>query len=97
MKINIKRSTLAIATLSAIAITTLTGCVNKIPGKLTWKMDRAMVKLPDGSVVTGPVETWADFNDNDQVQVKINGVIYVCHSSNVCFMVGEERDSQNGV
>ena len=41
-----------------------------------------MVKLPDGSIVEGKCEQWTDY-ESDAVQVRVNGVTYLTHYSNV--------------
>ena len=48
---------------------------------ITFKFDRAIIHLPDGTVVSGEVESWTDYEDGDQLQIKINGVTYLVHSS----------------
>lgn len=48
-----------------------------------WKFDRAIISLPNGEIVDGKVDSWRDFEDGDQLQVKINGVTYLTHSMNV--------------
>ena len=45
--------------------------------------DRAIVSLADGSIVTGRVQNWRDYEDGDQIQVKIDGKTYLVHSTNV--------------
>ena len=42
--------------------------------------------LPDGSYVEGPVQSWRDYDDGDQLQVTIDGVTYLTHASNVVLM-----------
>ena len=49
----------------------------------TYKFNYAIINLPDGSVVSGKVESWRDFEDGDQLQVTISGVTYLTHASNV--------------
>lgn len=57
----------------------------------TWSFERAIISLPDAGYgwsekmfrVEGPVESWTDFEGSDMIQVKINGVVYLTHSSNV--------------
>ena len=44
--------------------------------------DYAIIKLPNGEVVEGKVETWCDYEDGEQLQVKINGVTYLTNSLN---------------
>ena len=49
----------------------------------TYKFDRAIIELRNGTVVEGKVQSWTDFEDSDQIQVKIDGVTYLVHSSNI--------------
>lgn len=49
----------------------------------TYHFHRAIVQLPDGTVIDGEVEKWTDYEDGDQLQVKIGGVEYLVHSSDV--------------
>ena len=44
--------------------------------------DMVVVDL-SGQVVEGKVSSWTDYEDGDQLQVKINGKTYLVHSSNV--------------
>lgn len=58
------------------------GC-NKAQMDTALKFDYAYILLPTGEVIEGPVDNWLDFEDGDQLQVKINGNIYLTHSTNV--------------
>lgn len=49
-------------------------------------MNRAIISLPDGTVVSGSVESWRKYEDGDQMQVKIDGVTYLVHASNVVLL-----------
>lgn len=49
----------------------------------TYEFDRAIVYLPNGEVIEGEVQSWLDFEDGDQIQVKIDGKTYLVHSSNI--------------
>lgn len=42
-----------------------------------------MIALPNGETVIGEVESWTDFEDGDQIQVKVNGITYLTHATNV--------------
>ena len=64
------------------AAMTLTGC-NKQIVDITYKYDRAIISLPNGDVVEGKVDSWTDYADGDQIQVKIDGVSYLVHSGDV--------------
>lgn len=72
--------TLAIMLLMA---TTLSGCGNKQIFDTIYTFDKAIVYLPNGKVIEGKVESWTDYEDGDQIQVKINGSIYLVHSTNI--------------
>ena len=70
----------AVITLSLAVI--ITGC-NKQMVDLTYSYEYAIIGLPNGEVVEGKVSSWTDYEDGDQLQVKINGKTYLVHSSNV--------------
>lgn len=76
-----------IAVLIVILALALAGC-NKQLVDLTFKYDRAVVSLPNGDVVDGKVSSWTDFEDGDQIQVKIDGKTYLVHSSNIALIAG---------
>lgn len=63
----------------------LTGC-NKQVLDTTFSFDSAIISLPNGEVITGKVQSWKDYEDGDQIQVKIDGVTYLVHSSNVALI-----------
>lgn len=68
-----------VAVLSAMV---LSGC-NKQMVDLTYSYEYAIIGLPNGETVEGRVSSWTDFEDGDQIQVKIDGKTYLVHSSNV--------------
>ncbi len=61
---------------------TLMGC-NKQMVDLTYSYERAILSLPNGEIVEGKVSSWTDFEDGDQIQVRIDGKTYLVHSSNI--------------
>ena len=63
----------------------LSGC-NKQVVDLTYKYDRAIISLPNGEIIDGKVESWMDFEDGDQIQVKIDGKMYLVHSSQIALI-----------
>lgn len=65
-----------------IMIFALTGC-NKQIIDLNYHFNYAIIQLPNGDIVEGEVQSWTDFEDGDQIQVKIDGVTYLVHSANV--------------
>ena len=66
----------------ALSVALLAGC-NKQMVDLTYSYERAILVLPNGDVVEGRVSSWTDFEDGDQIQVKIDGKTYLVHSSNI--------------
>jgi len=75
---------LILAVLLAMA---LTGC--KYTGNRSWidtvySFDRAIVYSPNGEkIAEGRVENWHDYDDGDQLQVKINGKTYLTAAENI--------------
>ena len=66
----------------ALSIALLAGC-NKQMVDLTYSYERAILSLPNGEVIEGKVSSWTDFEDGDQIQVRIDGKTYLIHSSNI--------------
>ena len=60
----------------------LAGC-NKQMVDMTYSYEYAIIGLPNGEVIEGKVSSWTDFEDGDQIQVKIDGKTYLVHSSNI--------------
>ena len=73
---------LAAALILLAALLVLAGC-NKQMVDLTYSYEYAIIGLPNGEVVEGRVSSWKDFEDGDQIQVKIDGKTYLVHSSTV--------------
>lgn len=67
----------------------LTSCGNEALLDTTYTFRNAQIKMPDGTVVSGQVDSWKDFDNSDQIQVKINGKTYLTHSSNVVLIAGK--------
>ena len=68
--------------LAVLAAVMLSGC-NKQMVDLTYSYEYAIIALPNGEVVEGKVSSWTDYEDGDQLQIKISGKTYLVHSSNV--------------
>lgn len=60
----------------------LSGC-NKQLIDTTYSYERAVIQLPNGEIIDGKIQSWTDFDDGDQIQVKIDGKSYLIHSANV--------------
>lgn len=66
-------------TIVASALLGVTGC-NRQMIDTTYTYNYAIIVLPDGGVIEGKIDSWRDFEDGDQLQVKINGVTYLTSS-----------------
>ena len=73
---------MVLAVVLAVGLLILAGC-NKQMVDLTYSYEYAIIGLPNGEVVEGKVSSWTDFEDGDQIQVKIDGKTYLVHSSNI--------------
>lgn len=67
----------------------ITGC-NYDVIDTTYRYERAVIELPDGEIIDGKVQSWRDYEDGDQIQVKIDGVTYLVHSSDVVLITKGE-------
>ena len=74
--------------LLAMLLLVLTSCGNKDVWDTVRTFNEAVLTLPDGSVVTGKVQSWRDYEDGDQLQVKVDGVTYLVHSSD-CVLIAK--------
>lgn len=50
---------------------------------VTQSFEQAMIRMPDGEIVKGRVQSWMDYEDGDQIQVRISDTTYLTHISNV--------------
>ena len=77
---NMKKLTALV--LAFVLVFLMAGC-NKQMVDLTYSYERAVLSLPNGEVIEGKVSSWTDFEDGDQIQVRIDGKTYLVHSSNI--------------
>ena len=73
---------LLLVVILALTVMLLAGC-NKQLVDLTYSYEYAIIGLPNGETVEGKVSSWTDFEDGDQIQVRIDGKTYLVHSSNI--------------
>ena len=73
---------LLVAALLGVMSVSLIGC-NKQVFDTTYSYERAILCLPNGEVIEGKVQSWTDFADGDQIQVKIDGKQYLIHSEDI--------------
>ena len=78
-----KKIAVIMALVLVIALTMILTACNKQMVDLTYSYERAILSLPNGEVIEGKVSSWTDFEDGDQIQVKIDGKTYLVHSSNI--------------
>lgn len=74
---------LAVLLMLAAIIMTMTGCGNMQMFDTTYSFEYAIIELPNGEVIEGKVQSWMDFEDGDQIQVKIDGKTYLVHSEDI--------------
>ena len=67
-----------------------TGC-NYQMVDTNYSFERAIIQLPNGEIIEGKVDSWKDFEDGDQVQVKIDGVTYLVRSNNCVLISGGKK------
>ena len=60
----------------------LCGCQNNKKYDIfdTQGFNYAIIELPTGEIVEGNIQYWRDFEDGDQIEVKINDTIYLTSS-----------------
>lgn len=75
----------AILIVAAMMLAFLTGC-NKQIIDTTYSYNKAILTLPDEKIISGEIESWKDYADGDQIQVKIDGVVYLVHSSKIALI-----------
>ena len=73
---------LLVVVILALTVMLLAGC-NKQLVDLTYSYEYAIIGLTNGETVEGKVSSWTDFEDGDQLQIRIDGKTYLVHSSNV--------------
>ena len=68
----------------------LAGCGNRQMIDLTYSYKYAIIRLPNGEIVEGKVDSWKDFEDGDQLQITVDDVTYLVHATDAALMT-EER------
>lgn len=78
-----KRIAMVLAVLAMLCCMLMFGGCNKQVIDVTFSFERAIIELPNGEIIEGKVSSWKDYDDGDQIQVKINGKTYLVHSSDI--------------
>lgn len=77
----IKKIVLLLTTI--VMALSITACGNKTLLDTTYTFDEAIIRLPDGNVISGEVMTWTDYEDGDSLQITLkDGNTYLVHASN---------------
>lgn len=67
------------------------GCNRQIID-LNYTFDYAIIELPNGDIVEGKVQYWDDYENGDQLQIKIDDIVYLVHSTDVTLIYkGESK------
>lgn len=69
-----------------VMLLALSACGNRQLIDTTYTFNKAIISLPNGTVVEGKVTSWKDYEDGDQIQVVIDGTTYLLHASNVALV-----------
>lgn len=77
-----KKKVIIISLLLFVISLVFTGCGNKQMFDTTFVFNYAIIRLQDNSIIEGKVQSWRDFEDGDQLQIKIDGITYLVHSIN---------------
>ena len=49
---------------------------------LQYNYDYAIIRLQNGEIIEGEVQSWRDYEDGDQLQITIDGKTYLVHANN---------------
>lgn len=66
-----------------VLMVALTGCGNRDMFDTVYTYNEAVLSMADGTIVRGKVENWRDYEDGEQIQVRIDGVVYLVNSVNI--------------
>lgn len=75
------KTMLLVIFLIIVSVFALTSCNYQVMD-LTYSYDYAIIKLQNGKIIEGKVQQWRDYDDGEQLQVKIDGVTYLTNSFN---------------
>lgn len=67
----------------------LVSCGNQTFFDTTYTFNYAEIKLPSGEIIKGEVDSWTDYEDGEQLQIKMkkDGNTYLVNSNNVVLSV----------
>lgn len=65
----------------------ITGCGNQQFIDTTYTYEKAIIRMPDQSILEVEIDSWRDYSDGDQMQIKAkDGKTYLVHSAN-CVLI----------
>ena len=64
----------------------LIGCGNKDLWDTNYTYDTAVIQLSNNESVEVEIKQWTDYEDGDQLQIKIGDITYLVHSSKAILM-----------
>ena len=67
----------------------MSACGNRQMIDLTYNYKYAIISLPNCDIVEGDVDSWRDYEDGDQIQIAIGGVVYLVHATDAILMTEE--------
>lgn len=75
-------------TIIAMLVLSFTSCGNKTLFDTTYSFEEVIAVLPNGEVIEGELQSWKDFEDGDQLQIKVDGKVYLIHSTD-CVLISK--------
>jgi len=77
-----------VALMVVLAVCTVALCACQVGNRqigfdTAQKFSWAIIQLGNGELIEGPVTSWRDFDDGDELQLVIRGKTYLTHYSNV--------------
>ena len=87
-----RKAVVTLASIAAALCLMLTGCTfSNYQIDTTYRFDYAIIALPNGQIVEGECEGWTDYEDGDQIQIKIDGTTYLVHSANATLIANSKN------
>ena len=74
---------LLLVMVAVVTVCCACGVGNKDIFDTVYTYNYAILSLPNGEIVEGKVQTWGDYENSDQIQVKIDNKYYLVHSEDV--------------
>lgn len=79
---------LSLVMIVILLVLSLAGCGNKTWFDTTYTFNEVIAVLPNGEIIEGKLDAWTDYEDGDQLQIKVNGITYLIHSTD-CVLISK--------